>query len=114
MRCAGLLSVALVLVVSLTLPARAIDTPSFVDEAVPAGIEVAYVGGWEHFVGGGVAVFDCDDNGYPDLYFAGGADPAKLYRNTGERGGALSFADVAGLAIGRYRRQRRLSDRHRQ
>jgi len=24
-----------------------------------------YSGGWEHFVGGGVAVFDCDDDGLP-------------------------------------------------
>ncbi len=79
----------------LSWPASAIDTPSFVNEAAGTGIDVAYTGGWEHFVGGGVAAFDCDDNGYPDLYFAGGTDGAKLYRNVGERGGPLEFAEIA-------------------
>ena len=74
--------------------AEAIETPSYVNEAAAAGIDAAYTGGWEHFVGGGVAAFDCDGNGYPDLFFAGGADTAKLYRNVGERGGALQFAEI--------------------
>ncbi|SEW18433.1 Repeat domain-containing protein [Cognatiyoonia koreensis] len=42
-----------------------------------------YIGGWEHFVGGGVAVFDCDDNGLPDVFIAGGEAPAVLWRNAG-------------------------------
>ena len=74
--------------------AGAIDSPTYVNEAAVAGIDVAYTGGWEHFVGGGVAAFDCDGNGFPDLYFAGGADTAKLYRNVGERGGSLQFAEI--------------------
>ncbi len=83
----------------LSTPAAAIDAPSFVNEAEEAGIAAAYTGGWEHFVGGGVAVFDCDDNGYPDLYFAGGADPARLYRNTGDHGGPLRFAEIDDTAL---------------
>ncbi len=90
---AGLLSCAAAVLVSTA--AIAIDSPSFVDEAADAGVDVAYTGGWEHFVGGGVAVFDCDADGFPDLYFAGGADPAKLYRNAGHRGGPLRFAEIA-------------------
>jgi hypothetical protein len=42
-----------------------------------------YGGGWEHFVGGGLAVFDCNDDGLPDVFAAGGENPAKLIRNDG-------------------------------
>lgn len=34
--------------------------------------EHIYSGGWEHFVGGGIAVFDCDDDDLPDIFAAGG------------------------------------------
>jgi len=40
-----------------------------------------YDGGWTHFVGGGVAVFDCNGDDLPDVFAAGGANPAKLIRN---------------------------------
>ena len=43
-----------------------------------------YDGGWEHFVGGGVAVFDCDGNGLPDVFAAGGSNPARLMVNRGD------------------------------
>ena len=52
--------------------------------------EHVYMGGWEHFVGGGVAVFDCNGDGLPDIFAPGGAAPAKLLRNTG------GFRFVAG------------------
>ena len=70
------------------------DAPRFVDEAGPAGIEHRYQGDFSYFVGGGVATFDCNDDGFPDLYFAGGSAPAGLYRNVGEVGGALRFTQV--------------------
>lgn len=44
----------------------------------------SYTGGWEHFVGGGVAAFDCSGNGLPDLFLAGGDSEALLLRNDGE------------------------------
>lgn len=42
-----------------------------------------YAGGWEHFVGGGVAVFDCNGDDLPDIFAAGGDTPAALFVNSG-------------------------------
>ncbi len=71
------------------------DAPHFVDDTTGSGIDHSYEGAYEHFVGGGVAAFDCDDNGLDDLYFAGGTEPAALYRNRSEVGGALRFEQLA-------------------
>lgn len=43
-----------------------------------------YDGGWEHFVGGGLAIFDCDNDSLPDVYAAGGTNPALMIRNLGD------------------------------
>jgi hypothetical protein len=78
--------------------ASAVAAPLFVEEARAAGIDHVYDGDFTYFVGGGVAAFDCDDDGRPDLYFAGGARPAALYRNESAVGGALRFAAVSDPA----------------
>jgi hypothetical protein len=78
-----------------TTPAGA---PRFVDESAAAGIDHRYDGGPTFAVGGGVAVLDCDDDGRPDLYLAGGAREAALYRNEGAVGGPLRFARQADPA----------------
>ena len=67
------------------------QTPRFVDVAAATGVEHAYTGDWTHYVGGGVAAFDCDLDDDPDLFFAGGASPSALYRNDGSPG-ALRFS----------------------
>ena len=72
--------------------------PTFVEETVDAGLRQVYDGGFEHFVGGGVAVLDCDDDRRPDLYLAGGENPAGLFRNESARGGALRFTRVSDSA----------------
>ena len=64
----------------------------FVEVAAEAGVLHAYTGDWTHFVGGGVATFDCDHDGDSDLFFAGGANPSALFRN--ETSSALAFKEV--------------------
>ena len=73
-------------------PSVALGAPHFIEETANAGIDHVYGGGFEHAVGGGVAVFDCDGDGRPDLYVAGGSDPAALYRNDSPVAGALRFS----------------------
>jgi hypothetical protein len=75
--------------------ATAGESPRFVDETDAAGIDHTYDGEFEFFVGGGVASFDCDDDGRAELYFAGGTEPAALYRNESPVGGALRFTRQA-------------------
>jgi hypothetical protein len=66
-----------------------------VDETRAAGIEHAYDGEYPFFVGGGVATFDCNDDAKPEMYFAGGENPASLYVNESAVGGALRFTKRA-------------------
>ena len=70
---------------------EAMEPPLFVEKAAAAGIDHSYDGEFAFFVGGGVAAFDCNDDGLPDLYFAGGVNPAALYNNHSTVGGELRF-----------------------
>jgi len=62
---------------------RVVAAPSFSDIAPDLGIDHRYTGEWEHFVGGGVAVFDCDGDKRPEIFAAGGASPSLLLHNRG-------------------------------
>jgi hypothetical protein len=65
---------------------------SVASEARFAPVEVAthvYDGGWEFFVGGGVAAFDCNGDGLSELVAAGGANPPVLLQNRSVIGGAV-------------------------
>ncbi|MBW6505464.1 MAG: CRTAC1 family protein [Rhodobacteraceae bacterium] len=75
--------------VLIAFPAAA--EPLFVNDAALSPPHV-YGGGWEHFVGGGVAVFDCNGDARPDLFAAGGENAASLLVNQSDPGGALRFA----------------------
>ncbi len=76
-------------------PAAADPPPEYVDDTAGSGVDHSYTGDFDHFVGGGVAAFDCDDDGFSDLYFAGGSSPAALYRNRSAIGATLQFENVA-------------------
>ena len=84
----------------LALAAPAAAEPRFEPVDVPLH---TYAGGWEHFVGGGLAAFDCDGDARPELLAAGGANPMTLLRNRGamrfERDPA--FPEIVG-ATGAY------------
>jgi hypothetical protein len=62
------------------------ELPKFAQVDVPRHV---YDGGWEHFVGGGVAVFDCNGDALPELFLAGGAEQSQLLINTS--GDEISF-----------------------
>ena len=70
------------------------DVPVMVEEALKAGIDQRYEGPWEFFVGGGAAGLDCNGDRKPDLFIAGGKNPAGLYVNRSEPGGELQFEKV--------------------
>ena len=69
------LSIALALA---AMPVFAGDAVRFESVAVPSHV---YDGGWEHFVGGGLAVFDCNGDTRPDMVAAGGTNPLRLFQN---------------------------------
>lgn len=79
-------------------PASAGPVPQFADATASSGLAHTYDGPAELQVGGGVAVLDCDADGRPDLYLAGGANPAALFHNDSPTGGAIRFSKLADPA----------------
>jgi hypothetical protein len=102
---AGVVTGSLVVIGALSLgrvivdasgPPDALPAPHYLEEATTAGVTHVYDGEFTFFVGGGVAVFDCNQDRRPDLYFAGGVNPASLYVNASPIAGELAFEQVAG------------------
>ncbi|MDE2385231.1 MAG: CRTAC1 family protein [Alphaproteobacteria bacterium] len=90
----ALLPLVLVLAAASTAHADGPTIPRFVEDTKSSGLHSVYKGEWQYMVGGGVATFDCNGDGFPDLYIAGGENPAKLYVNTSKKGGPLKFAEA--------------------
>ena len=101
----GLGATSLVSHVSLAQVAPAV--PKFVEETETSGLQSRFEGEGEYMVGGGVATFDCDGDGLPEVYVTAGVNPAKFYRNRSARGGPIKLVEErSGLeltnAIGAY------------
>jgi enediyne biosynthesis protein E4 len=81
--------------------------PRFVEETDSAGLQSRFEGEGEYIVGGGVATFDCDGDGLPEVYVTAGVNKAKFFRNRSARGGPIKLLEErSGLestnAIGAY------------
>ena len=81
--------------------------PHFIEETDPAGLQSRFEGEGEYMVGGGVATFDCDGDGLPEVYVTAGVNKAKFYRNRSVRSGPIKLVEErSGLeltnAIGAY------------
>lgn len=76
--------------------------PLFVDRAASLTDAPVYAGDWEHSVGGGVAILDSNADRRPDLFVAGGTNPATLWVNERSAGGDITLregevAQIAGV-----------------
>ena len=72
--------------------AHTLVIPQFIDRASHLTKPHIFTGGWEYFVGGGAAAFDCNDDGFADLFASGGENAGILYVNqTKTRGAEISF-----------------------
>ncbi len=85
----------------------AATVPKFVEETDSAGLQSRFEGESEFLVGGGVATFDCDGDGLPEVYVTAGVNKAKFYRNRSTRSGPIKLIEErSGLelinAIGAY------------
>jgi hypothetical protein len=93
------------LLTSVLACAPAWSEPVFTEQAAELGITHQYTGGWEHFVGGGIATFDCNGDYLPEIFAAGGEAPSVLLRNDSTTGtllfreqtpNALAIKDTTG------------------
>ena len=94
--CVGMLATACG---GASTPTTALTAPVFVDETAAAGVNHVFGGGSDYFEGGGVAAFDCNGDQLPELYFAGGENPASFFENTSARGGGLRFTEIESTGL---------------
>ncbi len=75
-------------------------TPRFVEETDASGFQSRFEGEGEFLVGGGVATFDCDGDGLPEVYVTAGVNRSKFYRNKSTRTGPIKLLEErSGLEL---------------
>lgn len=87
---------------TMVMAAQASATQAWADPAFEPVVvpDHVYGGGWEHFVGGGLAVFDCNGDQLPDVFAAGGENPASLLINrSGPDGIAFEPSGAASTSL---------------
>ena len=75
--------------------AAALGAPRFVEEATAAGIDHRYDGEFTYFVGGGVAVLDCDADGRPRPLLRRGCRARRPVSKRQPGGGEIAFTAVS-------------------
>lgn len=88
-----------IIFLALAFPAQAQVQFQDLSATLPPHI---YGGGWEHFVGGGVAVFDCNGDALPEVLAAGGENPMLFLRNQGAMAFVPGDFPVLTSATGAY------------
>ena len=73
---------------------HAAGPPRFIEETETSGIQHSYEGEFRYLAGAGVVVFDCNGDELPEIYLAGGSEPAALYQNISRAGGFLKFKRI--------------------
>ena len=81
-------------VLAILLAHPALAAPNFTNMSANLPRHV-YDGGSQFFVGGGLAVFDCNGDTLPDVFAAGGENPAQMIRNDGDF--RFSAVDIPSL-----------------
>ena len=82
------------MVLALSLSAVAASAQvAFENRADQLPVQHSYEGEWHHYVGGGVAVMDCNGDQMPDIYAAGGAARSHLFINTSTAHGEVQFRE---------------------
>ena len=92
--------VAAVVMAATVARAQTPTVPRFVEETDASGFQSRFEGEGEFLVGGGVATFDCDGDGLPEVYVTAGVNRSKFYRNKSTRGGPIKLLEErSGLEL---------------
>lgn len=92
--------VAALVMAATVARAQTPTVPRFVEETDASGFQSRFEGEGEFLVGGGVATFDCDGDGLPEVYVTAGVNRSKFYRNQSTRGGSIKLLEErSGLEL---------------